>query len=97
MSKYLINKFLYTIDRDPDLAEVRDLPGYDAVLRESGARAAAYNSVASPGPPAVVHPDGPARGVLVALHGSGGRPAIAGNGVCGGESSLGSAASSAAV
>jgi dienelactone hydrolase len=65
----------HLLDRDPDLVEVRDLPGYDALLRESGARAAAYNSVASPGPPAVVHPDGPARGVLVLLHGSGGRPA----------------------
>jgi dienelactone hydrolase len=65
----------HMLDRDPDLVEVRELPGYDAVLRESGARAAAYNSAASPGLPEVVHPDGPARGVLVVLHGSGGRPA----------------------
>jgi predicted esterase len=65
----------HMLDRDPDLAEVRDLAGYEAVLRESGARAAAYNSAASPGPPVVVHPDGPARGVLVVLHGSGGRAA----------------------
>ncbi|HEX4700223.1 MAG TPA: alpha/beta hydrolase [Actinomycetes bacterium] len=65
----------HMLDRDPDLAKARDLPGYDAVLRESGARAAAYNSAASPGPPVVVHPAGTARGVLVVLHGSGGRPA----------------------
>jgi dienelactone hydrolase len=64
----------HMLDRDPDLVEVRDLPGYGVLLRESAARAAAYNSAASPGPPAVVHPDGPARGVLVVLHGSGGRP-----------------------
>ena len=25
MSKYLVNKFLYTVDRDPELAEVLDL------------------------------------------------------------------------
>ena len=31
----------HMLDRDPDLTEVRDLAGYDAVLRESGARAAA--------------------------------------------------------
>jgi dienelactone hydrolase len=64
----------HMLDRDPDLVEVRDLPGYGALLRESSARSAAYNSAASPGPPAIVHPDGPARGVLVVLHGSGGRP-----------------------
>jgi dienelactone hydrolase len=65
----------HLLERDPDLADVRELPGFDAILRESAARAAAYNASTSPQPPVVVHPAGPARGVLAVLHGSGGRPA----------------------
>jgi len=65
----------HLLERDPDLAELRGRPGYDDVLRESAARAAAYNAGAAPQPPVVLWPDGPARGLLVVLHGSGGRPA----------------------
>ncbi|MFF7260988.1 alpha/beta hydrolase [Streptomyces sp. NPDC008159] len=53
---------------DDDLAAVRDLPGFDALLSESTARHAAANAV--PFPPRVRRPEGSLRGVLVALHGA---------------------------
>ncbi|GAB2934128.1 alpha/beta hydrolase [Streptomyces heilongjiangensis] len=53
---------------DDDLTAVRDLPGFDALLRESAARHAAAGSV--PFPPLVRRPAGSSRGVLVALHGA---------------------------
>ncbi|MFI1357503.1 GNAT family N-acetyltransferase [Streptomyces sp. NPDC020898] len=53
---------------DDDLAAVRDLDGFAALLRESTARHASATGV--PLPPVVRRPQGTPRGVLVVLHGA---------------------------
>lgn len=60
---------------DDDLAPVRELPGWDDLVREADARANAYNASAPAEPPVLLLPAGPARGVVVVLHGSGQRAA----------------------
>ncbi len=54
---------------DDDLAGLRDLAGFPDLVERSHARAAA--AVSTPRPPLVRRPAGPARGLLVALHGAG--------------------------
>ncbi len=62
---------------DDDLAALRSLDGFDALVREADARAHAYNSSTRADPPVVLRPGGAARGVAVVLHGSGQRAAAA--------------------
>ncbi|MEJ3750518.1 GNAT family N-acetyltransferase, partial [Actinomycetes bacterium KLBMP 9797] len=54
---------------DDDLAGLRALDGFDELVALSHARATAADPATRP--PIVHRPDGPARGVLVALHGAG--------------------------
>jgi predicted esterase len=56
---------------DDDLASVRELDGFDALVRESQARCVAANADRRPEPPVLLRADGEPRGVLVVLHGSG--------------------------
>ena len=58
---------------DDDLAPLQQLDGWDDLVREAHARANAYNASAPAEPPVLLRPDAPARGVVVALHGSGQR------------------------
>ncbi len=58
---------------DDDLAPLQQLEGWDDLVREAHARANAYNASAPAEPPVLLRPDAPARGVVVALHGSGQR------------------------
>ena len=58
---------------DDDLAAVRALPAFDALVREAEARAAAFNASAPLEPPVLLRPARAARGVAVVLHGSGQR------------------------
>jgi dienelactone hydrolase len=60
---------------DDDLAPLQQLDGWDQLVREAQARANAYNASAPAEPPVLLRPDAPARGVVVALHGSGQRAA----------------------
>jgi dienelactone hydrolase len=60
---------------DDDLAPLRELAGWDDLVREADARAHAYNASAPAEPPVLLRPDGTARGVAVVLHGSGQRAA----------------------
>lgn len=57
-----------TLTEDDDLAGLRDLPGFDALVGESAARHAAVDG--GPLPPVVRRPRTAPRGVLVALHGA---------------------------
>ena len=60
---------------DDDLAPLQRLDGWDDLVREAQARANAYNASAAAEPPVLLRPAAPARGVVVALHGSGQRAA----------------------
>ncbi|GAA4445843.1 phospholipase [Phytohabitans houttuyneae] len=57
------------LTEDPDLAALAALPGFDDLVEDAHARATA--PAAAGRPPLVHRPTGPARGVLVALHGAG--------------------------
>ena len=63
----------HLLNGDDDLAAVRELDGFDELVREAQARADAFSSTERAPAPIARRPDGAARGLLVALHGGDGR------------------------